>query len=193
MLQRCSKSREIGFMPTLRSPHHGADLSADLAALARQTAYDRYIQALLVKPRHLRHDFLVLAALHGELARIPLLVREPMMGEIRLQWWHDVITATEFVSAGAVPEFGSPLANHVAELIARHAMAREAVVAAIAARRAELAGDTLSDSAAFNAYLDGVGGALLRVGAHLLGAGADAGQHRALDAAGRAVGAGELA
>ena len=36
-------------------------------------------------------DLLALAAFHGEIARIPQTVREPAVGDIRLQWWRDAL------------------------------------------------------------------------------------------------------
>jgi len=169
------------------------DSGSALVQMARASAYDRYIQALLVKPKHLRTDFLILAAFHGELARIPVLVREPMMGEIRLQWWQDAVAATEFMAADAAPDFGSPLANHVADLIARFPTAREEFLRAINARRAELDVDAFAHPSDFETYLDGVGSTLLRVGFEVLGADEDATATEALRAAGHAVGCADVA
>jgi len=180
-------------MPSAPEPNPAATDEQDLARLARETAYDRYIQAVLIKPQALRTDFLVLAAFHGEIARIPLLVREPMMGEIRLQWWHDVVAATEFMTADAAPNFASPLANHVARLIARFPNTRPAFLAVIEARRAELDAHAFENVTDFETYLDGVGGALLGVGVEVLGVKIDTTVKDALNLAGRGVGAVDLA
>lgn len=180
-------------MPSASHPEPKTGAGADLVQLARETAYDRYIQALLIKPKELRADFLVLAAFHGELARIPVLVREPMMGEIRLQWWHDVLAATEFMAEGAAPDFGSPLANHVAELIARFPNARQHFLAAIEARRTELDVHAFASQSDFETYLDGSGGSVLGVGLKVLGAREDKAAMDALRAAGRAIACADLA
>lgn len=166
---------------------------ADLVSLARDTAYDRYLQALLIKPISLRRDFLLLAAFHGELSRIPLLVNEPMMGELRLQWWHDTCAATEFISGGKGPDFGSPLANAVAGLIARHPSARAALIDAIDARRMELDPEAFSDTGMFDRYLAGAGTALFGLGLRVLGIVDTEDTRAAVDASGRAVASMELA
>lgn len=165
----------------------------DLVRLARDTAYDRYLQALLVKPKTFRTDFLVLAAFHGELARIPLVVREPMMGEIRLQWWQDTIAATEFVADDTMPNFGSPLANHIAHVIARFPESCAFFLSAIEARRAELDPHAITDAPNFDRYLTGVGGALLNVGCLVLGIEQNKETTEALCQAGRAIAAADLA
>lgn len=180
-------------MPSAPQRESNTEAVIDLVQLARETAYDRYIQALMIKPKDLRTDFLVLAAFHGELARIPLLVREPMMGDVRLQWWRDVVAATKFMTDDAAPDFGSPLANHVAELIVRFPTAQKAFLSAIDARQAELDAHAFANLSDFETYLDGVGGALLGVGMHVLGVGEEEAENTALRAGGRAVACAELA
>ena len=65
------------------------------AATARTGEPDRYLAALLAPPPQ-RAALLALAAFAAELARIPgLVVREPLMGEIRLQWWRDALELAE--------------------------------------------------------------------------------------------------
>jgi 15-cis-phytoene synthase len=58
--------------------------------LVRRQDPDRYAAALFL-PRPQRAIALSLCALNAELARIPELVSEPALGEIRLQWWHDAL------------------------------------------------------------------------------------------------------
>lgn len=54
---------------------------------ARAGEPDRYLAALLSPPPQ-RDALLALAAFSAELARIPLrVVREPVMGQLRLEWW----------------------------------------------------------------------------------------------------------
>jgi phytoene/squalene synthetase len=47
--------------------------------------------ALLFAPREARESLLALYIFDAEIKRIPALVSEPMLGEIRLQWWRDVV------------------------------------------------------------------------------------------------------
>lgn len=141
-----------------------AEAVSSLVRLARETAYDRYVQSLLVRPKSLRHDFLVLAAFCGEVARIPLLVREPMMGDVRFQWWHDVLKAMDFVAGASVPDFGSPLANQVAQFVMRHPKAKPYMQQLLDARRMELNPENFLDQQSVDDYFDGVGQAPIQIG-----------------------------
>jgi phytoene synthase len=68
----------------------GADY---LGRIARDGEPDRYLSALLA-PADARVLLLALAAYSAELRHIPEAVkREPLMGEIRLQWWRDTLQA----------------------------------------------------------------------------------------------------
>ena len=60
-----------------------------LSAL-RDSDRDRYL-ACLLSPADKRGPLSALYAFHAEIARIRDLVREPLPGEIRLQWWRDVL------------------------------------------------------------------------------------------------------
>lgn len=85
---------------------------ADLVATsARDFDPDRYLAALLA-PRSHRADLVTLAALTGEVSRTLRTVREPMLAEIRLQWWRDAL------AAGAVT--GSPVADAAVAMVRRH-------------------------------------------------------------------------
>lgn len=73
----------------------GAEGAADpevVRQAARETEPDRYLAALLA-PRPVRAALIALAALVGEITRIPEAVSQPMAGLIRLQWWRDNLAA----------------------------------------------------------------------------------------------------
>ena len=59
---------------------------------ARLREPDRYLAALLA-PRAVRRDLVALAAFSAELVHARDVVRDPMIGEIRLQWWRDALLA----------------------------------------------------------------------------------------------------
>lgn len=61
-----------------------SDLLQHVRDTARTYAPDRYLAALLA-PKSYRDDLIILAAFLGEMERIPKIVREPALGEIRLQ------------------------------------------------------------------------------------------------------------
>ena len=82
---------------------------------------DRYLAALFARSGP-RADLLALYAFNLELAKIRELVREPMMGLIRLQWWRDCIAE---IYAGNVRRH--QVAQPLAAAVARHGLPRESV------------------------------------------------------------------
>lgn len=64
-------------------------LDSEILRLAR-TRRGPYLAALSA-PQDRQPGLLALLAFDAELARIPQLVSEPMLGRIRLQWWVDVL------------------------------------------------------------------------------------------------------
>src|SRR5438067_12028668 len=60
------------------------------AATVRKHDPDRYFSALFA-PAEKRPFLFALYAFNHEIARIGETVREPMMGEIRLQWWRETV------------------------------------------------------------------------------------------------------
>lgn len=120
------------------SPMSASGTRAAVTAAARENALDYYLSALLA-PRAYRDDLMVLAAFHGELMRIPHLAREPMAVEVRLQWWRDWIGAM-----AADAKCGNPLADALADVAARHGLAREDLLASVDAR-SQLAPEVATD------------------------------------------------
>ena len=67
-----------------------SDNARECMALVRNHSIDRYL-ATLFFPEKVRFDVFALYAFDAEICNIQNLVKEPMMGEIRLQWWRDLI------------------------------------------------------------------------------------------------------
>ena len=70
-------------------------------SLVRDADKDRFL-ATLFASAEARPDLFALYAFDQETAAVAHRVREPMAGEIRLQWWHDAIT-------GKTPADGHPV------------------------------------------------------------------------------------
>src|SRR5580692_10092833 len=66
------------------------DRLSPVAALVRRHDRDRY-QTVLFAPAARREALFALYAFNYEVARVREIVREPMLGQIRLQWWREVI------------------------------------------------------------------------------------------------------
>ena len=72
------------------------------AALVREVDRDRYLAALFA-PDDRRSALFALYAFNIEISRTRDLAREPMPGEIRLQWWREVLEGERADEAKANP------------------------------------------------------------------------------------------
>lgn len=139
------------------------------AALLHRGDRDRFA-AMMAAPVATRAVLAPLWAFNLEVARAPWVASEPVIGEMRLQFWRDVL---EEAGAGARPrahEVAAPLAGVLRgapDLIAP-------LDRLVAARRWDLYRDPFADEAAFDAHLDATGGTLAWAGARVLGAGDEA-------------------
>ncbi len=118
-----------------------------LAAIAREHEPDRHLAAVF-SSENLRGPQLALAAYCAELRRIPQLVREPMMGEIRLQWWRDALAR-----AAGDARAGHPVADALADVIRRFGLPTGLLVAMTEARAFDLYDDPMPDRASLDGYL----------------------------------------
>jgi len=134
-------------------------------ALVRQYDPDRYFSALFA-PADKRPLLFALYAFNHELARVAETVREPMMGEIRLQWWRDTLEDARK---------GTPRKHDVAEALAetlrRVALPNALFDAMINARAFDSSADTFADFTGLETYADETSGNLMRLAARVLGVG----------------------
>jgi phytoene/squalene synthetase len=124
---------------------------------------DRFLAALLAPPGP-RERLFALYAFNLELARIPSVVSEPMLGAIRLQWWREVVEAA---FAGAPPrrhEVAEPLTAAIREA----ALPRAPFERLLDARARDVGADPPTTRAELDAYLADTGGALLDLAARAL-------------------------
>lgn len=142
------------------------DNQAYIEAQVRQYDYDRYLTGLFAPPA-LRPDLWALYAFNAELARVRETVSEPMMGEIRLQWWRDAVTA--MAEGATVPR--QPVAEAVADAVRDGTLATADLHSLVDARTSELYDDIPQDWAAFEARHAAVDGQVTAMAAKLLGAG----------------------
>jgi len=162
---------------------HGIDRDAMVEAAARANALDRYLAARLA-PRGARRDLITLAAFVGETARIVATASEPLVGEMRLQWWRDAL-APERAGGEAV---GSPIADALRETIARHALPAELVSTLLDARSRALDPGFIAAGTKLDQYFDETEGQGFRLAARILGIRASATADELLFAAGQAYG-----
>nr|WP_281493995.1 squalene/phytoene synthase family protein [Jannaschia sp. S6380] len=122
-------------------------------------------RAVMAAPVDLRRMLFPLYAFNLEVARAPWLTQEPMIAEMRLQWWRDALA--EIAGGGPVRrhEVVTPLA---ATLDAQGTRDLDDLVDA---RRADIDGPRFDTQADLVRYLDRTSGTLLWTAARLAGAG----------------------
>ncbi len=134
---------------------------AACAALVERGDPDRFLAAMAA-PVPARARLFPLFAFNLEIARAPWVSTEPMIAEMRLQWWRDVV---------AEP---SPRAHEVAaplhDLIRSAALPVEVLDRLVEARRWDIYRDPFEDQAAMDSYLDDTAGGLMWLSALALGA-----------------------
>ncbi len=80
------------------------------AALVREADRDRYLATLFAPAQH-RDALYSLYAFNIEITRVRELAREPLPGEIRLQWWREVLSGERDGEAAAHPVAAALLAT----------------------------------------------------------------------------------
>ena len=149
------------------------------AELVERGDPDRFL-ATMAAPVALRATLFPLYAFNVEIARAPWVTQEPMIAEMRLQWWRDALEEIETGGAVRRHEVVSPLA----ELLDAEACAT--LDLAVAARRWDIYKDPFEDAAHFEKYLDETSAGVLWTAARLTGARAS--EEPAVRAWGRALG-----
>ncbi|HKD23010.1 MAG TPA: phytoene/squalene synthase family protein [Rhizomicrobium sp.] len=128
----------------------------------RRADPDRYFSALFA-PAERRPLLFALYAFNRELARIGETVKEPMLADIRFEWWREAVEGARD---------GRPRAHDVvrglAELFARSGPPIEPFETMIAARRFDVGQAAFNDLASLEDYADATSGAVMRIAARLL-------------------------
>ena len=124
---------------------------------------DRFA-ATMAAPVKARAVLFPIYALNVEVARAPWVASEPMIGEMRLQWWRDALEEIQTGRAIRKHEVTTPLAQ---VLDAEGARLLDKLVQA---RRWDLYTDAFEDQGHFDDYLDATGGGLMWAAARALGA-----------------------
>jgi len=140
-----------------------------LAEMVRAGDPDRYA-ATLAAPEAARHKLWPLYAFNLEIARAPWATREPMIAEMRLQFWADVLDDIAAGKPARAHEVAAPLSEIWQAAGLPVALGHEM----IAARRWDIYRTPFADAEALEAHLAASSGALMWLAAQVLGAGAGA-------------------
>lgn len=120
----------------------------------RRLDHDRYLTALLLSGTQ-RADALALYAFNLEIARTREIVSEPILGQIRLQWWRETIAG---IYDGVPREH--PVVEALATACRRNDLDRSKLEALVDAREADLDDMPPPDLAALESYAAATSGKL---------------------------------
>jgi phytoene synthase len=133
------------------------------AGLVRTADRDRFL-ATLFAPASFRDALHALYAFDIEIARVANLAREAIPGEIRLQWWREVLRGERGGEASA-----SPVAAALLRALERQQFAAESLETLIEARRFDLYNEPMATTADLERYAANTTSALIGVAAQILG------------------------
>lgn len=162
-----------------------ADLARAYAAcetLVREHDRDRWLACLFL-PASVRANVLALYAFNAEIARVPEIVSQPTLGEIRLQWWVEVIEGARR-GEGA----GHPVAMSLIDTMERFHLPPAALTGLIEARRFDLYCDAMPSLNDLEGYLGESVSSLFRLASIVIANGEDPGGAEAAGHAGVAYG-----
>jgi phytoene synthase len=141
------------------------DAFAHCEALVRAADMDRFLATLFAPAEH-RGALHALYAFNIEIARVRENIREPLAGEIRLQWWSDAITGE---AAGDVQ--ANPVAAALLAAVARYRLPIAPLIGLIAARRFDLYDDPMRKLADLNDYAQATSSGIIALAGRILGSG----------------------
>jgi phytoene synthase len=133
--------------------------------------FDRYAATLFV-PADKRRAMLALYAFNTEIARVRELVKQPLPGEIRLQWWTDMLAGS---GHGDVEQ--NPVAAELLLAIRTHDLPIDRLSKLIDVHIFDLYNDPMPDLALLESHFRDTLGTLLFSSAKILGDGSDASAH----------------
>jgi phytoene synthase len=133
------------------------------AALVRAADKDRYLAGLFA-PAVARRHLHALYAFASEIARVRDAAREPLPGEIRLQWWRDALAGE-----GRGEVLANPVAAALIDTIAQCVLPKAPLIALIDAHGFDFYDDAMPSLADLDRYAEQTAGTLFGFGARILG------------------------
>jgi 15-cis-phytoene synthase len=141
------------------------DAFAYCADVVRSADKDRYLASLFAPAQH-REALYALYAFDIEVSRVRDLAREPMPGEVRLQWWTDVLNGERSGEASAHPVAAALLAS-----INRHVLPVEVLLAHIDAHTFDLYDEPMGTIADLEDYALKTSSSVIALAMRILGDG----------------------
>ena len=144
-----------------------ADAFDHCGELLREGDKDRFLASLFAPPKY-RRPLFALYAFNLEVARTRELAREPMPGEIRLQWWREVLGG---IGRGDVD--AHPVAAAIRDVVVRYRLPPKALGDLIDARTFDLYDEPMTDVAYLDRYAVHTSAVLIDLAARILRDGRD--------------------
>jgi phytoene synthase len=138
------------------------DAFAYCERVVRSADKDRFL-ATLFAPAARRAALFALYAFNTEVASIREHAREPLAGEVRLQWWRDVLAGGRKEEAA-----GHPVARALLDVIAQYRVPSQNLDDLIEARMFDVYDDPMPSMAALEDYAVNTSSAIFALAAHIL-------------------------
>jgi phytoene synthase len=138
------------------------DSAAFCAEQVRSHDFERYASTLFVEADK-RRALLALYAFNVEISRVREQVSQPLPGEIRLQWWTDMLAG-----AGHGGVEGNPVAAELLLAIRTHGLAVEPLSRLIEEHLFDLYNDPMPSMAALEGYVGDTSSALFALGSEVI-------------------------
>lgn len=138
------------------------DAAAFCADLVRSHDFARYASTLFV-PAEERRALLALHAFNVEISRVRDQVSQPLPGEIRMQWWTDLLAG-----AGHGGVEGNPVASELSAAIRVYGLPTEPMSRLIDEHQFDLYNDPMPTLAALEGYVHETASALFALAARIL-------------------------
>jgi phytoene synthase len=147
--------------------------AAFCADLVRSHDFVRYVSTLFV-PADQRRALLAIYAFNAEISRVREQVNQPLPGEIRLQWWTDMLAG-----AGHGGVEGNPVAAELLLAIRNHHLPVEPLSRLVNEHQFDLYNDPMPTMAALEGYINDTSCALFSLSAAIAGRQSDEIEHLA--------------
>ncbi|WP_213741819.1 phytoene/squalene synthase family protein [Bradyrhizobium sp. dw_411] len=151
----------------------GKEAAGFCAELVRTHDFSRYVSTLFV-PAEQRRALLALYAFNVEISRVHEQVSQPLPGEMRLQWWTDMLSGTDH---GGVE--GNPVAAELMLAIRNWRLPVERLSRLIDEHQFDLYNDPMPTMAALEGYINDTSSALFSLAAGIAGHPSEAADHLA--------------
>jgi 15-cis-phytoene synthase len=157
----------------MSDPAESREAPGFCAELVRSHDFTRYASALFV-PSPQRRALLALYAFNVEVSRVHEQVSQPLPGEVRLQWWTDMLAG---VGHGGVE--GNPVAAELLLAIQTWRLPVERLSSLIVEHQFDLYNDPMPTMAALEGYINDTSSALFSLAAGIAGQSSEEIEHLA--------------